>query len=75
VPDGAEEEARLPAIRDWARKGEGHLHLDRPSGVTENDTAWGRESGEEERSWSRLREAVDPDRVWAYGRLPGEEAG
>jgi FAD/FMN-containing dehydrogenase len=75
VPDGREEEARLPAIRDWARKGEGHLHLDRPSGVAGNGMAWGRESGEEERSWRRLREAVDPDRVWAYGRLPGEEAG
>jgi hypothetical protein len=74
VPGEELERNAIGALRRALLEGEGHLHLDVPPPADDNREAWGREGGEEGRTWARLRAAVDPQRTWAYGRLPGEPA-
>jgi len=62
----------LARLRAWFADGQGHLHLDVPRSAGANPGAWDRRREGEEALWGRLRTALDPDRVWAYGRLPGE---
>jgi len=72
APEGEVDRNALVPLRRALAEGEGHLHLDVPVPADDNQEAWGREGGEEGRTWARLRAAVDPERTWAYGRLPGE---
>jgi hypothetical protein len=62
---------RVPAVREALRAGEGHLHLEAPSGSEPPAEPWGADPGAERPLWEGLKRAFDPAGHLASGRLPG----